>query len=157
MRHHKPDWPFIAACVCLCCGLLTAIASSIPPDRPRAEKNKDKLLLPEAKLDGWYKLDGKQGKKSYAGMAMLRKIDDVYFVQFMLEGGSQTKGIGIRTGDKLAVGWTTGDGTGVTVYQIDSNGVLTGHWASLPTDGQQHQETLTYTSKLTAPARADDP
>ena len=51
-------------------------------------------------------------------------------------------GIGIRSGDTLAVSYVAGSGIGIIVYQIGPDGQLLGRWTT-DGDDQVHSETLT--------------
>ena len=90
-------------------------------------------------LDGIYSCVGIQKDKQYVGAATVQKVGDVYLVNWSMAGD---KGIGIRTGDALAVSWVNDLGHGVTVYKIEPGPKLVGRWAGVPGNARLHTETL---------------
>lgn len=96
---------------------------------------------------------------AYDGAAVIRRAGDAWLVVYST--GDQKKGafsltttvgVGIRTGDALAVGWSQGDkSAGVTVYTLRGR-TLAGRWVMAPGGGLQ-EETLTFLKAL--PARSE--
>ncbi len=109
-----------------------------------------------ADISGYYTCKGQEaGGKNYSGIVVLTKKNDVYVVQWIVGGGANFTGIGIRQGSTLAASWTLpserGTVRGVNLYRIEStsNGPrLSGRWASLPGPGIQQHETLSFLKKL---------
>jgi hypothetical protein len=125
------------------------LAKNSPPNVRQVE--------PEmADISGYYTCKGQEaGGKTYSGICVLTKKNDVYLVSWVVGGGSNFSGIAIRQGSSFAASWslTTERGIvkGVNLYRIESasNGPrLVGRWASLPGPGVQQQETLTFLKKL---------
>jgi hypothetical protein len=111
----------------------------------------DKAAPEYADISGVYLVSGKDGQKSYAGAVVIRQLGEVYFAQYAV-GGTSTLGIGVRLGDRLSVGWVQAEGKmtrGVTVYTVKGKR-LDGRWATLPTSGVVHSETLTWLAALPA-------
>jgi len=116
-------------------------------DRPSTnigEERKRELTPPMADLSGIYQVSGSEGAKTYQGAATIKKVGEVYVVTWAMENNAQ--GVGIRVGDTFSVGWSQMDakGSAVTVYTISPGPVLRGRWASIPGNGQTHQETLKF-------------
>jgi hypothetical protein len=144
----------------LVCWLLLAAPST--PDSPEKKSDSTTPKTPKVKtdpveeapsLDGYYTCKGKEaGGKSYTGICVIAKKNDVYLVSWMIGAGSSFTGIGIRQGNNLAVSWSiTGDRgvvRGVNLYQIQSGGRLSGRWATLPGPGVMQTETLTFLKGL---------
>jgi hypothetical protein len=67
--------------------------------------------------------------RNYKGDVQIEQIGKLHVVLWKLEGSAAYKGIGIRQGDKLGVGYA-GPGTkfGIAVYKV-SGGTLEGVWA----------------------------
>src|SRR6266567_7933804 len=104
-------------------------------------------------ISGYYSCKGVEaGGKSYTGVAVIAKKNDVYLVQWMVGGGSTFSGVGIRQGDTLSASWALpaerGIIRGVNVYRIDTGPRLVGRWASVPGPGVVQTETLTFLKKL---------
>lgn len=69
-----------------------------------------------------------QGAK-YKAEVQIEQLGSLHVVLWKLEGGAAYKGIGIRQGDKLGVGYGTADTKfGIAVYKV-SGGRLEGLWA----------------------------
>jgi hypothetical protein len=67
-------------------------------------------------------------------------------------------GVGIRTGETLAISYVAGASLGVALYQIGNDGRLVGRWTTAE-DGEVHAETLTKLPNAVPnePAAADRP
>ncbi|MGK3983046.1 serine/threonine-protein kinase [Sorangium sp. So ce136] len=95
----------------------------ISTDRP-GQVTAEELQGPEG-LAGSYRIveGGRQGTVAIA------PAGDTYAVTWMLSTGA-LKGVGIRSGDQLVVGWSPGQQVGVVSYAVDGR-QLVGRWASL--------------------------
>src|SRR5262245_957278 len=77
-------------------------------------------------LSGYYTCKGQDaGGKAYTGIVVMTKKNDVYVVQWVVGGGSNFSGIGIRQGSTLAASWSmpAQNGAlvrGVNMYRIES-------------------------------------
>ena len=104
-------------------------------------------------ISGYYSCKGVEaGGKTYNGVAVIMKKNDVYVIQWMVGGGSTFTGVAIRQGDTLAASWALpaerGIIRGVNLYRIESGPRLVGRWASAPGPGVVQSETLTFLKKL---------
>ncbi|HTN92100.1 MAG TPA: hypothetical protein VL242_50870, partial [Sorangium sp.] len=63
------------------------------------------------------------------GTVAIAPAGDTYAVTWMLSTGA-LKGVGIRSGDQLVVGWSPGQQVGVVSYAVEGR-QLVGRWASL--------------------------
>lgn len=117
-----------------------------------------------ADLSGIYECEGRDigpGNKGYSGVVTVHKQGQVYVIAWLVNGSSYG-GIGISKVDgqraTLSASWvmSAGDGKlikGVTVFDVrranDSKGfVADGRWATIPGDGRQHAERLTWIKDL---------
>ena len=139
--------------------LAGAMASSANPTQEGAKKASPHVrqVEPEmADISGYFTCKGQEaGGKSYTGIVVLTKKNDVYLIQWVVGGGSNFSGIAIRQGSNLAASWSIsserGLVRGVNLYRIESTSGgprLTGKWASVPGPGVQQNETLTFLKKL---------
>ena len=107
-------------------------------------------------LSGFYQCKGQElGGKTYTGVCMLVKKNDVYLIQWMVTGGSTFTGIAIRQGNTLAASWAIpndrGVVRGVNLYRIETSAAgprLTGRWTTMPGPGALQNEALTFLKKL---------
>ena len=119
-------------------------------DNPKATSAaKETKAAEESDIDGYYVCKGIDNLKSYTGIAVITKKDEVYVVQWMVGMGAGFFGVGIRQGDTLAVSWAIpgdvkGVVRGINVYHIEKGPRLTGEWATLPGRGTVNRETLTF-------------
>jgi hypothetical protein len=143
--------------VCMAMVLLSAMAISAaaegqPPD-----------------LDGVYVSRGTNPDGSeYHGAVHILRRGDRFIVTWMSPRAAGATllleltsiGVGIRTGETLAVSYVAGDSLGVVVYQIGQDGQLVGQWTTVG-DDQVHAETLTklpdQVPSEPAGGRPDDP
>lgn len=118
-----------------------------------------------AELSGFYHYRGTEpsGTK-YSGIATITKRGEVYVISWSTQGGSSYTGIAIRQGDKLTAGWGMPKGEiivrGVTSYRIESTKdgpVLNGRWATIPGNGKQQSETLTFLKALDPEEKEEEP
>jgi hypothetical protein len=104
-------------------------------------------------ISGYYSCKGVEaGGKTYNGVAVIMKKNDVYVIQWMVGGGSTFTGVAIRQGDTLAASWAMpaerGIIRGVNLYKIESGPRLVGRWASAPGPGVVQSETLSFLKKV---------
>jgi hypothetical protein len=72
---------------------------------------------------------------SYGGEVVMQKKGDVFELTWR-GNGPVTRGIGIRVGNSLVVGWTPGKSVGVVCYQVKNDGTrLEGVWTGLGATG----------------------
>ncbi len=114
----------------------------------------ESLKNPVGDISGYYSCKGRDvNGKSYKGLAMIIKKNDIYVVQWTIGIGSSFVGIGIRNGDTLAISWAMnrddkGIVRGVNLYKIYPGPRLAGYWATLPGPGVRQEETLTFIKSL---------
>lgn len=104
-------------------------------------------------ISGYYVCKGKETSgKTYSGIAVISKQNDVYVVQWVVGAGSTFVGIGIRQGDTLSASWAIpgdkGVVRGVNMYKIEPGPRLVGRWASMPGPGRLQDEILTFLRPL---------
>ncbi|MFO0865051.1 MAG: hypothetical protein U0744_10435 [Gemmataceae bacterium] len=133
--------------------LLTLFAASSPDRTDPNAKSKVSPTEEVGDLDGYYTCKGMElGGKTYSGICVITKKNEVYLVQWMVGVGSTFSGLGIRQGNNLAVSWTLpsekGIVRGVNLYRIEPGPRLTGRWATLPGPGMMQSETLTFLKAL---------
>jgi hypothetical protein len=126
------------------------------PDTPVARAKGDKLTPDQQLTDitGYYTCKGQEvGGKSYSGIAVISKKNDIYLVQWVVGPGSTFLGVGIRQGNTLAASWAmpaekAGLIRGINLYKIETGPRLVGQWATLPGPGVYQTETLTFLKPL---------
>ena len=108
-------------------------------------------------LQGYYVCKGVEGSgKTYSGVAVITKKNEVYVIQWVVGSASTFTGIGIRQSNTFAASWAMpndkgGIIRGVNQYRIESGSDgprLVGRWATLPGSGVMQSETLTYLRQL---------
>lgn len=135
--------------------IVLAIFNIIVPDRIEGEKIKQpKISIGNNKeigdITGYYTCKGKEASgKSYDGIAVVAKKNDVYVVTWVIGGASTFTGVGIRQGETFAVSWAlpVNEKTfirGVNLYKIEPGPRLVGIWATLPGPGLHQRETLVF-------------
>jgi hypothetical protein len=118
-------------------------------------------------LDGVYASRGTNSDGSeYRGAVHILRHGDRFVVSWMtLRAAGEgflleltAIGVGLRTGDTLAVSYVAGSSLGVIVYQIGEDGHLAGRWTTAGDDAV-HSETLTRLPGQVPndPAAADPP
>jgi hypothetical protein len=117
-------------------------------DRPDTFKVKE-----VTDISGYYACSGKEGLgKTYNGVAVITKKNDVYLVQWIIGTGGAFFGIGLRQGDTLSCSWAIpgdkGVVRGINVYRIETGPRLVGRWSAFPGDGSIRSETLTFLKKI---------
>ena len=137
-------------CSLLMCALALCSSTLGMPDRKVQEKPLKLAIEPVIEIGGYYSCQGVDGGgKTYKGLAAISRQKEVYLVQWMVDVGTAFTGIGIRQGNTLSVSWAlppNKEGVtvcGINVYKIHP-GRLVGKWATLPGNGVQHDETLTF-------------
>ncbi len=138
--------------------LAVALAIGSPDTSPKKDQKPNlRQVEPDmADISGYYTCKGQEaGGKSYAGVVVLSKKNDVYLIQWVVGGGNSFSGIAIRQGSQFAASWSIqserGVVRGVNLYVIEagkSGPRLVGRWASVPGPGVQQQEILTFLKKL---------
>ena len=132
------------------------LTSAHRPDVGKAGEKPDHFKAAKEMTDisGYYACNGREGVgKTYNGVALITKKNDVYVVQWMIGPGAAFFGIGIRQGETLACSWAIpgdkgGVVRGVNLYRIESGPRLVGRWTSFPGDGSIRTETLTFLKRL---------
>jgi hypothetical protein len=130
------------------------LVPSLGANRPESPVKQTKADRPApdqevGDLTGYYTCKGLETSgKTYTGIVVLTKKNDVYLIQWNC-GGSSFLGVGIRQGNTLAASWTIpGDAKGmvrgVNMYRIETGPRLVGRWATLPGNGMLQSETLTF-------------
>jgi hypothetical protein len=118
-------------------------------------------------LDGVYAARGTNPNGSeYRGAVHIRRQGDRFIVAWISPRAAgealllelTSVGVGIRTGETLAVSYVAGNSLGVAVYQIGRDGQLIGRWTTAG-DDHVHTETLTKLPNPlpSEPAAADPP
>ena len=103
---------------------------------------------PDDRLPGTYVGTGTDVQGGdYRVTVKIEKEKDAYNVKWASPTGQTWVGVGVRTGDRLSVGWAgkTAKGVmvGVMVYEVQKDGTLAGTWTILGAKGVVRTETLT--------------
>jgi hypothetical protein len=135
--------------------IATALATISPHSSETKPAKAEKAGLEQevGDISGYYTCRGLEtGGKSYNGVAVISKKNDVYVVQWMVGGGSTFAGIGIRQGAAFSASWAIpgerGLVRGVNMYKIEPGPRLVGRWATLPGAGNIQSETLTFLKNI---------
>lgn len=92
------------------------------------------------KLEGNYEVAGRDSGGEYNGSLRIRREDDIYELTWTVDRTTY-RGVGLRSGDWLAVGWGPQDEFGVSDYRIrDSE--ANGRWA-IPGESDLGVDNLT--------------
>ena len=123
------------------------------PDTKVAKVEKAGLEQEGPDISGYYTCRGVEtGGKTYSGVAVISKKNEVYLVQWMIGGASTFTGIGIRQGNSFSASWAIaserGLVRGVNTYKIEPGPRLVGRWATLPGNGNLQNETLTFLKNI---------
>jgi hypothetical protein len=136
---------------------MLSLSGPADTDKEAPRKGSNLEVRPEiGDVSGYYTCKGLEvGGKSYSGIAMLLKKNDLYLIQWVIGSGSTFSGIAIRQGDTLAASWAIpndrgGVVRGVNVYKIEPGPRLVGRWASFPGPGVIQSETLIFLKKVEA-------
>jgi hypothetical protein len=118
----------------------------------KAEVAKNKVVQD---LSGYYVCEGQEGPgKTYKGITVITKKNDIYMVQWIIGPGVSFTGVGMQTEDGFTAGWAMPVGEkgtllrGVNSYRIEAGPKLIGRWAAIPSDGTLRSETLTFLKKF---------
>ncbi|MGZ5004061.1 MAG: hypothetical protein ACXWG7_00900 [Chthoniobacterales bacterium] len=81
-------------------------------------------------LAGEYTIKGTNpgGKGSYTGKLRIRKTGATYQLRWTLPGGQSYSGVGLRVGDSLHVGWSTGKEPYAVISYTFDDGTAEGIW-----------------------------
>ncbi len=79
------------------------------------------------KVEGNYEIAGRDSGGEYNGSLRIRRSDDTYELTWTVDRTTY-RGVGLRSGDWLAVGWGPLDDFGVSDYRIRGN-EANGRWA----------------------------
>ncbi|MEE8639325.1 MAG: hypothetical protein V3T41_02835 [bacterium] len=82
------------------------------------------------------------GQGSYTCDVKITRSGDVYEVQWFFDGALGYEGVGIVKDGLFCVGYASGQGYGVVVYEVKGGGTLEGIWTTPGFDGLG-RETLT--------------
>ncbi len=98
---------------------------------------------PENKIEGVYTCEGKNPDGApYAGVVEIIKHKETYLVRWTMPDDSQVVGVGIFSGNQLAVSYFGGT-PALVVYSLAENGKLNGKWTAGGAEGAVFQEILT--------------
>jgi hypothetical protein len=98
---------------------------------------------PENRLEGIYTCAGTNPDgATYAGVVEIIKHKETYLVRWTMPDESQVVGVGIFSGNQLAVSYFGGT-PALIVYSLAENGTLNGKWTAGGAGGAVFQETLT--------------
>jgi hypothetical protein len=102
----------------------------------------------ETDLSGLYLCEGQNPEgKGYQAIVQIVKHHDTYQVRWTFSGdGATAVGVGIRSGEVLAVSYVAQD-IGLVAYHIET-GRLVGRWTMPGADGAVFSETLTRTKAI---------
>jgi hypothetical protein len=135
--------------------VLGIIAANRPEPRVARAKTEPVRLEDEMNdISGYYSCKGREASgKTYSGIAVITRQNDLYMVQWMIGPGAGFTGVGIRQGNTLATSWAIPNDKGglirgVNLYKIESGPRLTGRWASIPGPGVLQTETLTFLKRV---------
>jgi hypothetical protein len=128
---------------------LTVALITAPPSAAWAQSDSARGTL---EIDGTYACEGRTPKgDAYHGTVRIVRQGDTYRVFWKLDAQEGNVGVGIHTGDMLAVSYFEAL-PAIVVYKIEpteSGQRLVGQWTVLGADGKVFSETLT---KLKQPA-----
>lgn len=105
-------------------------------------------------LAGIYSCEGVGANgDSYKGVVEIEKNQDSYRVRWALQSTQVQVGLGIVSGDVLAVSYYGPGDTGIVVYRIEAGERLVGRWTAVGGGGVVYSETL----KKMGPGREGPP
>src|SRR5262245_54497150 len=79
---------------------------------------------------------------TYSGIVEIVRLKDTYLVRWTMPNDSQVVGVGIFSGNQLAVSYYGGT-PALVVYSVAEGGKLNGKWTAGGADGEVFSETLT--------------
>lgn len=135
-----------------------AASSTDRENRPSLKEPNIGLQKEIGDISGYYDCRGQQSDgKKYNGVVIIRKMNEVYVVSWVIPGNPSFTGIGIRQNNRFAVSWAMlGEKKfiqGINFYKIEPGPRLAGRWTSLPGNGVLQWETLMF---LKAPDKEED-
>jgi hypothetical protein len=116
-----------------------ACSGALQGDKPQARIN----------LEGNYTCVGRNADGGqYQGVVRITKQGDAWYLLWQIgaAGEERHEGLGLVTGETLAVSWRVGTEGGIVVYTIKRTGDavrLEGKWSAFGSDGAVLDETLT--------------
>jgi hypothetical protein len=97
----------------------------------------------EPNLVGTYACEGMNPDgATYSGIVEIVRFKDTYLVRWTMPNDSQVVGVGIFSGNQLAVSYYGGT-PALVVYSVAENGRLNGKWTAGGADGEVFSEILT--------------
>ena len=116
--------------------LLLAIVLPVPIDVPRQPPEKPKIEKPQntdVDISGYYIITGTQNDDKYRGACVVYKIPKGGYLLVYTVEAEQYKGVGVRNGQMMSVGWSTDKLKGSTLFRISDDGKSWhGVWTSIP-------------------------
>jgi len=112
---------------------------------------------PGADLSGTYACQGinPDGSSYESVVVEIVRYNDAYQLRWLADSDLIAVGMGIRTGDVLAVSYLSGL-PGVVAYRIEEGDRLVGEWTVAGAEGELFSETLVkVSSTATAPSRRE--
>ncbi|MCS7045191.1 MAG: TIGR03067 domain-containing protein [Gemmataceae bacterium] len=79
----------------------------------------------------------------HVAAAIVERVGDAYLVTYIKDQKVAYLGIGLRKGDVFSLSWMSQGRVGITMYRIESNTRLVGHYTQLGGPGILSEETLT--------------
>lgn len=83
------------------------------------------------------------GGGTESGRIRIERLGEAYGLTLMPTASPEYYGIGIRNGDHFAICYSLAIERGVGSFVINADGTLTGHWATLGSDGELLSDTWT--------------
>ena len=97
----------------------------------------------EINLVGTYACEGTNPDgATYSGIVEIVRLKDTFLVRWTMPNDSQVVGVGIFSGNQLAVSYYGGT-PALVVYAVAQDGRLNGKWTAGGADGEVFTETLT--------------
>ena len=97
----------------------------------------------EINLVGTYACEGTNPDgATYSGIVEIVRLKDTFLVRWTMPNDSQVVGVGIYSGNQLAVSYYGGT-PALVVYAVAQDGRLNGKWTAGGADGEVFTETLT--------------
>lgn len=93
---------------------------------------------PGGELAGRHRLTGRRGGVSggFEGAVTIVPKGEDYLLTFTVGGATVYRGLGVRRGERLVVGWSFGSSPALAVYQATTEGGLSGRSLSLGRSGE---------------------
>ncbi len=133
--------------------LILLLSATVPV--PSSAQVRERRAPVATTLAGVYICDGvNPDGKPYRGVVQIEAYHDAYQVQWSFNREVAAVGIGIRSGDVLAVTYFSGV-PGVVAYKIQEGSKLVGEWTVVGAEGTLFTETLTKASDDVPDASAE--